>query len=273
MTTFEFVDTRVEDGVYVLTLNRPDRLNAINRQLDMDWLHALQEAEADPDVRVVVQQGAGRMFSAGHDLAEVGEVIRGLGADDDWSKVYDFIWPEGSPLDFTQTMRTPTVSSVHGHVVGQCVFQVLATDLVVAAPGTIFNLEVMRTGGSAGAAALSGMLPVKLVNEVALLGRLRAEELYACGAINRLVDEPERERTAMEMARAVAGVAPSASRSFKDAMARTLDRRGIGDFAAAFDEIRDSHGSEDDNRFWAMAAEVGVKEALAWRDEHYGPRR
>lgn len=270
--SFEFVETRVTDGVYVLTLNRPDRLNAINRQLDLDWLHALQEAEADPDVRVVLQQGAGRMFSAGHDLAEVGEVIRGLAEGEDWSRVYAHIWPEGSPLDFTQTMRTPTVSAVHGHVVGQAVFQVLATDLVVAAPGTVFNLEVMRTGGSAGAAALSGMLPVKLVNEIALLGRVHAEELLACGAINRVVPEEEREKTALEMARSAARMHPSASGSFKDAMARTLAERRIGDFAAAFDEIRDSHGSAEDNRFWAMAAEAGVREALAWRDRNYGPQ-
>ena len=270
-TQFEYVRTRVEQGVYVLTLDRPDKLNAINRQLDLDWLHALQEAEADPGVRAVLQHGAGRMFSAGHDLGEVGEVIAGLAETEDWGRVYEHIWPEGSPLDFTQEMSTPTVSAVHGQVVGQAVFQVLATDLVVAAPGTVFNLEVMRTGGAAGAAALSGMLPVKLVNEIALLGRLNAEELLSHGAINRIVPPDGLAAAGLAMAAAAARMHPSSARSFKQAMKATLARRGIADFKAAFDDIRDSHGSAEDNRFWAMAAEVGVKQALAWRDAEYGP--
>jgi enoyl-CoA hydratase len=270
VTEYEFVTTRVEDGVCVLTLNRPDRLNAINRQLDLDWLHALQEAEADPEVRVVVQHGAGRMFSAGHDLAEVGQVIKDLAAEaHDWSKVYEFIWPEGSPLDLTCEYSKPIVSAVHGHVVGQAVFQVLATDLVVAAPGTVFNLEVMRTGGAAGAAAFSGLLPVKLVNEVALLGRLSAEQLLACGSVNRVVDDPLDE--ALRLASSVARMHPTSVSAYKTAMAETLRRRDIGDFKAAFDAIRDSHGNDDDNEFWAMAAERGVKEALAWRDAQFGP--
>lgn len=272
MTDYEFVTTRVSGGVCVLTLNRPERLNAINRQLDLDWLHALQEAQDDPEVRVVVQHGAGRMFSAGHDLAEVGQVIKDLAAEaHDWSKVYEFIWPEGSPLDLTCEYTKPIVSAVHGHVVGQAVFQVLATDLVVAAPGTMFNLEVMRTGGAAGAAAFSGLLPVKLVNEIALLGRLTSEQLLACGSVNRVVAEDEVLDEAVRLASSIARMHPTSVGAYRSAMAETLRRRDIGDFQAAFDAIRDSHGNDDDNEFWAMAAERGVKEALAWRDAQFGP--
>ncbi len=266
MSDFEFVTTRVEDGVYVLTLDRPAKLNAINRQLDLDWLHALQEAEADPDVRVILQHGAGRIFSAGHDLEEVGEVIRQAG---DWSEVYSYIWPEGSPLDQTAELSTPIVSAVHGQVVGQAVFQVLATDMVVAAPGTVFNLEVVRTGGSAGVAALSGLLPVKLVNELAYLGRLTAEDLAPHGAINRIIAEGELISTARDIAASIARMHPASATSFKAAMRETLARRGVGDFAAAFEAIRASHGNAEDNQFWAMAAEHGVRSALAWRDEHF----
>jgi enoyl-CoA hydratase len=129
----------------------------------------------------------------------------------------------------------------------------------------------MRTGGSAGAAALSGMLPVKLVNEIALLGRLPADDLVACGAVNRLVEEGRLLDEALQVAAGVARVHPAAIADYKRAMAETLARRHIGDFTAAFAAIRDSHGNDDDNRFWAMAAECGVKEALAWRDARFGP--
>jgi enoyl-CoA hydratase/carnithine racemase len=269
---YQFIQTRVEDGVFVLTLNRPEKANAITTQMDLEWLHALQDAEADPDVRVILQHGNGRMFTAGHDLHEVGTIIQELGDNaSDWSAVYERIWPEGSPLDFTTELSKPTVSAVHGQVVGQGVYQVLATDIVLAAPGTVFNMEVARTGGAAGVAALCGLLPVKLVNELAYVGRLSAEALLAAGAINRIVEADELVSASLEVSKSIARVHPSSLAAHKSAMKRTLASRGVGDFRSGFEAIKTSHGNAEDNAFWSLAGKQGVKGALAWRDENFGP--
>lgn len=267
---YEFVRTRLSGGVFELTLDRP-RINAINIQLDLDWLHALQFAERDERVAVVVQRAEGRMFTAGHDLEEVGAILRDLDDPSDWSGVYERIWPEGSPLDFTVDMVTPTIAAVHGQVVGQGVYQALASDLVVAAQGTVFNMEVARTGGAAGVSALTGLVPPKLVNELAFVGRLSAEVLLAAGAINRVVPRGEVDAVAGALAESIARVHPVSLRAHKTAMQQTQRRQGLGDFRSGFDAIRDSHGNDDDNAFWSAASEKGVREALAWRDQRFGP--
>src|SRR5687768_7637216 len=108
--TYEFVETTVADGLFTLTLNRPEKLNAISVQLDSEWIRALREAIANPDVRVILQCGNGRIFSAGHDIVEVGRTIRELGADaSDWTKLYAKIWPDGSPNDVAARCPKPLV--------------------------------------------------------------------------------------------------------------------------------------------------------------------
>lgn len=267
---FEFVRTRLVDGVFELTLDRP-KINAINIQMDLDWLHALQAAEADDRVAVVLQRAEGRMFTAGHDLEEVGAILKNLEDPSDWSGVYAQIWPEGSPLDFTAEITKPLLAAVHGQVVGQGVYQALASDIVIAAQGTVFNMEVARTGGAAGVSSLTGLIPPKLVNELAYVGRLSAEVLLSAGGINRVVPRAELDAVAMTLAASIARVHPSSLGAHKTAMKGTFARQNLGDFASGFDAIRDSHGNDDDNEFWSAASERGVREALAWRDERFGP--
>ncbi len=71
---YEFILYEKEEQVAFITLNRPDRLNAIGPEIYRDWTAALDEAEKDDDVKVVVFKGAGRAFSAGADLTGVGFV-------------------------------------------------------------------------------------------------------------------------------------------------------------------------------------------------------
>ena len=71
---YEFVLYNKEGQVAYVTLNRPERLNAVSPELARDWLAAITEAEEDDDVKVIVFKGAGRAFSAGADLTGVGFV-------------------------------------------------------------------------------------------------------------------------------------------------------------------------------------------------------
>jgi enoyl-CoA hydratase/carnithine racemase len=266
---FEFVETSQNDGVYALTLNRPEKLNAINTQLDLDWLHALQEARSDPEVRVVLVRGNGRIFSAGHDLVEVGRIITELGdAASDWNNVFARIWPEGSPLQEMKTFPKPIITAVHGMAAGQACAAVLGSDLIVAAEGTIFNMEALRTGGAGGSAGMVGVIPPHLVNELVYMGTLNAESLRAAGVVNRVVPLDQLKEVSESMATAVARIHSESSYNFKQGMIKKLEELGVGRVDTSVGAA--SHGNEVDNAFWAMAAEKGVAEALRWRDEEFG---
>jgi enoyl-CoA hydratase/carnithine racemase len=269
--SYRYVRVHRENGVFTLVLNRPEKLNAINVQLELDWLHALQEAEADPSIRVIVQCAEGRAFTAGHDMVEVGALIKDLGpAAKDWNNIYAKIWPEGSPLDLVAQYSKPIVSAVHGYVVGLGVPLVLDTDIIVAAEKTVFNMEIVRTGGGAGLVNLLGKLPPKKFHELVYLGKLTVEDMAQFGAVNFIVPPEQVREKAQEIARTIASFEPSAlalyKRTFRDAMNRqSAHVVGAGQQLGA-----DSHGSTVDNQLWSMAAEKGVQNALKWRDETLG---
>jgi enoyl-CoA hydratase len=268
---YQYLKVTQDGSVRVLTLNRPEKLNASNVRLDMEWLDALQEAEADPTVRTIVQHGAGRAFSAGHDMEEVGEIVKRLGADArDWRNIYAEIWPNGSPWQAVAEATKPIVSAVHGHVIGQAIPLVMLTDIVVAATGTVFNLEIVRTGGAGALAYMFGLLPPKQLNELVYLGSLRAEDLLQAGAINRVVSPEQLMPEALHIARAIARIHPDSVRGYKTTLREVLARHGINDVGAFLRAGAASHGNSDDNGLWAMAADKGVDEALHWRENVFG---
>ena len=113
-----------------------------------------------------------------------------------------------------------------------------------------------------------GMLPAKLVCELILLGTLSAEKLQSAGVVNEVVPLEELRSTAETMARAVARVHPATSHLFKRNLAATYEHLGYGHSDTEI--ASQSHGNDQDNAFWAMAAEKGVAEALRWRDNDFG---
>lgn len=151
----------VSDGVAVVTLNRPDRLNAVSAELVDDLLAAL-DAVAVSDARAVVLRGAGRAFCAGHDLKE----------------------PSGGPpsrrrlellQEVTRRLRAlpPVVAAVHGYAIGAGAEFALGCDLILAADDAVFQFPEVGLGLSVTGGA-SRLLP-------ALVGAVRAKELLLLG--------------------------------------------------------------------------------------------
>ena len=109
MTNYQSITLSVADHVAHLTLNRPERLNALHKAALVEINRAMDEAEADAEVRVVVVSGAGRAFSSGFDLK----------AQMEQQPVGPQVWREILDLDFDTTMRfwnspKPTIAAVHG---------------------------------------------------------------------------------------------------------------------------------------------------------------
>jgi 2-(1,2-epoxy-1,2-dihydrophenyl)acetyl-CoA isomerase len=186
---YETVNYHRRGGAAKIELNRPERLNAWNEQFSLDLLAALNAAAEDPAVRAVLITGAGRAFSSGADLGDVGE--QGSG-----QAIYDRLTKRYHPIIVSiRQMPKPVVSAVHGPAAGIGVSLALACDLVVAAESAYFllafvNIGLVPDGGS------SLLVPSRVgftrAAEMAMLGeRVGARQALEYGLINRVWPDNE----------------------------------------------------------------------------------
>jgi 2-(1,2-epoxy-1,2-dihydrophenyl)acetyl-CoA isomerase len=176
------------DGITRLTLNRPDKLNALTRSMMGDLEAALEQAAASPDCRVVVLSGAGRAFSAGQDLAD-GVYVEG-GPQPDLGLVLDQYNPV---IRRIRVLPKPVVAGVNGIAAGAGASLALACDLVFAARSASFMQAFARIGLIPDCGS-TWMLP-RLIGEARARGLamltepLPAEKAEAWGLIWKAVDD------------------------------------------------------------------------------------
>jgi len=207
----ETVNLRVAGDVGTVELNRPEALNAWNAQLGADLLSALRCASEDDAVRAVVITGAGRAFSSGADLKDMGVDMTPEGRPD----VYKTLTERYHPIMHTvREMPKPVIASVNGPAVGIGCSLALCCDLILAGESAYFllafvNIGLVPDGGS------SLFVPTRVgmarASELSMLGdRLGAAQALDWGLINRVhADERLAEETATLAARLAAG--PTAS--------------------------------------------------------------
>src|SRR3954452_17564769 len=173
----------ISDGVAVLTLNRPDRLNAWTTELEFAYFGALRECAEDPDVRVIVVTGAGRGFCAGADMND----LQGLGSGEIDA---DERHAERLPQTFPLTIPKPIIAAINGPVAGSGLVQALMCDLRFAAAGAKFTTAISRRGLIA-EHGISWILP-RVVGPARALDLLMSgrvflsEEAAELGVVNRL---------------------------------------------------------------------------------------
>ena len=198
---FEFLEYQLDQHVLTITLNRPDRLNALTRELEEELFHAMRTADEDEEVRVVILTGAGKGFCAGADLEALGWI-----SDLDWSQVNiedlrQKIMPsrrlaQGS-ADFQRTysyfpaVRKPIIAAINGVAVGLGFVLPLYCDLRIAADTARFGTAFAQRGLIA-EHGVSWMLPrlVGMGNATDLLYSARlvqADEALRMGLVNRIV--------------------------------------------------------------------------------------
>lgn len=207
------------DGVATLTLNRPERRNALSGDLVRAIGAGLSEAEADPEVRALVLAGAGKAFCAGGDLAG------GLGGDG----FLDGHRGRGEYADLLARMprmSLPIVAAAHGDALGGGLGLVVACDLAVADPTARFGTPEIKVGLFPWIilAALQRHVPRKALVELALVGeRVSAERAVALGLVNRVSAPGEALSHAQELAATLASRSPAILGMGKAAFARVSD--------------------------------------------------
>ncbi|HWX45885.1 MAG TPA: enoyl-CoA hydratase [Solirubrobacteraceae bacterium] len=216
-TTLETVNLLVDDptGVATVQLNRPEALNAWNKQLGLDLLAAVRLVAADDTVRAVVITGAGRAFSSGADLKDFGAELTPEGRPD----VYKTLTERYHPIMHAiRELPKPVVASVNGPAVGIGCSLALCCDLVLAAESAYFllafvNIGLVPDGGS------SLFVPTRVgmarATEMAMLGeRVPAEQALQWGLINRVLSN---ERLSAETAALAQRLAAGPTRSYAGA--------------------------------------------------------
>ncbi len=234
------VEVRVEDGVAVVTLQRPERLNAFDPPMVRAIRAVVADLAVDDGVRAVVVTGAGRGFCAGLDLADI-DVDGPPEAFGAW--VGAFMRDELNPLVLELSgLGKPVVTAVNGVAAGGGVGLALAGDLVVAARSATFRVVFTPALGIVPDTGTTWWLP-QLVGRarargLALLGEpLDASTACEWGLVWEVVDDDAVVATAVALARRVAATTPAVWPFVKAA----LDGAGAGDLATQLDAEADAN--------------------------------
>ena len=206
-----------DDGVAIVTLNRPTAMNALSKALRADLYHAMRDVDADPAVRAVVLTGAGdRAFTAGLDLKELGSEPGALGAAN----------AEGAdenPVKAIETCRKPVIGAINGVAITGGFEVALACDILIAGENARFADTHARVGVMPGwglSQKLSRLIGISRAKELSLSGNfLDAATAERWGLVNRVVPTAE----LLPVARRLAADIASADTDFITAYKKLID--------------------------------------------------
>ena len=255
-----------------LTLNRPERANALNQTMLVEIGAALDDAENDPAIRALIVRGAGAALSSGFDLKEQMErQPRGI---EQWQPLLR--------RDFDTVMRfwhfpRPTIAAVRGPCLAGACELALACDLTIAADDAFFGEPELKFGAGIVAMILPWIVGPKIAKEIILTGedRIPAARAREIGMVNRVVPAAELDAAALALAQHIAAIDPNLVKETKRAINRALEAQNMLhalEEALAIDLAIEGAGSPDKAQFMDIARRDGLKAALAWRDARFPGR-
>ena len=286
MSDYQYItyETSGDGAIATVTLNRPRQRNAQNRGLLVELGSAMQEAERDDAVRVVVLQAAGDTFSSGHDLgssAAVAEQQPGVGQHESYQgyggtlEGIESRWRQEWHFFFSNTLawrnlRKITIAAVQGEVFSAGLMLAWACDLIVADETAVFADVVATRLGMCGVEYLAHPweFGVRKAKELMLTGdSISADDAYRLGMVSRVFPRGELRQRSQEFARRVAGLPSAAALMIKEAVNQTQDNQGFyNSLKAAFSlhELNHAHwGVVSKGTAMAQTAELG---GIAWRE-------
>lgn len=252
-----------------ITLNRPAKLNAMTYALVDQLEAAIDRAEADDEVRVVVVRGAGRAFCAGYDLEQEAAKLAPTITE----------WHEALARDVAVTMRLwglskPTIAAVHGWCLAGGMEVAMACDLMICTDDARFGEPEVRYGSGPVTLLMPFLLGERRTRELLLTGdTIDAATALDWGLTNRVVPA---DRLEDEVAEWVARIAPTPLRVLqltKQALNRAQKAAGLLEAVEAnldLSAMLNGAQTPEQEAFDELVRTEGLKAALAWRDTRYG---
>lgn len=216
----ETVIYEVKDNIAKITMNRPDKRNALNHQLLDDLDAAFEEADSDPEVRVVILAGAGPAFSSGYDLtgSYYTSVPEGY---DEWTTGNALRALRGVSERYLRIMNLskPVIAQVHGYcLAGGCYLQ-MCCDIAVAAENATLGHVATRGGGVTSMPLWVTFLGLRKAKELLFTGKLvDGKEAERIGLVNMVVPADKLEEEVWKMAQNMAEVPPDGMSIAKEAL-------------------------------------------------------
>lgn len=210
------------DAIAIVTLNRPERLNAMNPEMAVRLIDAFEELRAADDVHVVILTGAGdRAFCAGGDLGETIPLMTGARAmATEWEHRWLDVRKTGGP--FRTDIGKPLICAINGHAIAGGMEMVMNSDIRIAVPDAKFGIPEVKVGlfpGGGSSVRLPNQMPYARALELLLTGDLiTAAEALENGFLNYVVPPSALMDKAMEIAARIAANGPLAVRAVRDSV-------------------------------------------------------
>jgi len=252
-----------------VTLNRPDKLNAISGEVVTRLRECWKQAIEDDKVKVVVLTGAGRAFSAGYDISE--EVEQNIVGAESW---HDVLAQDVALTMELWELPKPTIAAVKGWCLAGACELAMACDLVVAADDAQFGEPEIRYGSGPVTLLMPFVLGQKKTNELLFTGdAISATEAERLGLVNAVVAVDALEDAVNALVAKIAPTPLPVLRLTKLALVRAQEAMGLRAAVAANLDISamlNAADTPEQQEFDQIAATQGLKAALQWRDSRYG---
>lgn len=217
-----------KENIGVLTINRPQRMNAISNELTSELKKFLDELENDDELRVLVITGAGdKAFVAGADITELvdRDALIGRRVSRQRQEIFSRI----------ENLHVPAIAAINGYALGGGLELALACSIRVCSDKAQFGAPEVKLGiipGDGGTQRLPRLVGLGRAMEMILTGDfIDAEEAYRIGLVNKVVPHEELMEKAMELAKKIASRPPLAVRYAKEAVNRSLEGSTVSGFA------------------------------------------
>ncbi|PPR62878.1 MAG: putative enoyl-CoA hydratase echA8 [Alphaproteobacteria bacterium MarineAlpha4_Bin2] len=254
----------LSDGVAILTLNRPEVMNAFEDGMRESLFERLENCAEDPAVRCVVITGVGRAFSAGGDIASMAK----LQTENDLSVVEARMAIAGQVIQKIRRMPQPVIAAINGAAAGGGMNLALACDMRIASDKAVFAESFVKIGlvpDWGGFSFLTKLIGTAKSMELMMLGdRINAEEALRLGLINRLVPAGAFREEAAKLARRLADGPPETLAAIKEGVYRGVE--------SSLPETLSYEYETQRRLFLAEDAREGMQAFLEKRPANYGKR-
>lgn len=265
------VEYSCADRIATITLNRPDKLNAISADLQQALTAAFARADDDPATSVVLLRANGRSFCAGYDIGAKPE------GTDDWRRnpttAHDHLHVQ---LEFEMApwlMKKPVIASVQGHVLGGGCELVMLCDLTIAADNATFGEPEVRFSSVGPAIVMPMIIGYKKARELLYFGdQIDADAALSLGMVNRVVPLAELKEASLRYAKRLSLISPEALCATKRAINRGADAAGFRTaLYAGLDVVGPLYATTTSlgARFREIVATEGVPAAVRWRSAQF----
>ena len=260
----------VDDRVAILTLNRPERMNAFSKRLVDETIAAIAEADADPEVRVIIITGAGeKAFSTGYDIKESAEVPERTLAE--WrARMQTDLKFTYAPWDCSK----PVICVINGFCLAGALEFAQCCDIRYCSEDAHFG--VVETRFSNGIATM--IMPWILGNrcrELIYMGDMfGAEDACRLGLVDRVFPKPELYAETLKIAKRMSRVALDCLKFNKRAINQTFETMGLRtaiQYGSEACTMMDAIGSPEARDLDRLRRSKGLSEALKWRDSQFTP--